>query len=164
MNTLLHPIRPALRAGILSAALLAALPLAAVAAKTDAPVQVSAATSGTLRVGQPLTVTLTFRTAKGGQALAAHYTTEGALVLQSPADVALNSDTKGQATASVTLTPTGDGEHFLNVFATVDGRTRAVSVPLAIGSTDARKSAQQTRSAAPARGGFVELKAVETVR
>jgi hypothetical protein len=161
MMNKLHPIRWALLAGVLTAALLAALP---VAAKTDAPVRISAATSGSPLTGQPLTVALSFRTEKSGQPLSVRYTAEGAVVLQSPASEQLSSDAEGRASTTVTLTPTGNGQHFLNVFATVGGRTQAVSVPLAVGSADARRSKPQSRSAAPTSGGFIELKAAETVR
>ena len=161
MMNKLHPIRPALLTGVLAVALLAALP---VAAKTDAPVRISATTSGSPHAGQPLTVALSFRTEKGGQPLSVRYTTEGAVVLQSSASEQLGSDAEGRATTTVTLTPTGDGPYFLNVFATVGGYTRAVSVPLAAGSTDTRRSSPQSRSAAQPRGGFIELEAIETVR
>jgi hypothetical protein len=161
MMNKLHPIRLALCAGVLAVSLLAALP---VAAKTDAPVRISAATSGSPRVGQPLTVALSFRTEKSGQLLSVRYTIEGTVVLQSPASEQLSSDAEGRATTTLTLTPTGDGPYFLNVFATVGGRTQAVSVPLAVVSTDTRRSSPQSRSAAQSRGGFIQLEAIETVR
>jgi hypothetical protein len=149
MMNKLHPIRLALCAGVLAVSLLAALP---VAAKTDAPVRISAATSGSPRVGQPLTVALSFRTEKSGQLLSVRYTIEGTVVLQSPASEQLSSDAEGR------------GPYFLNVFATVGGRTQAVSVPLAVVSTDTRRSSPQSRSAAQSRGGFIQLEAIETVR
>lgn len=159
----LHFIRPALRAGILAVGLLSLLPMAGAAAKTDGAVRIAATTSSSPRVGQPLTVTLVFRTAKGGQPLSARYTTEGAVVLQSPASEQLKSDAEGRVSTTVTLTPTGDGRHFLNVFATVGGRTQAVSVPLSVGTVDTRRSGLQARSASQAQDGFIELEAVETV-
>lgn len=157
----LHFIRPALSAGVLAVALLVAPP---VGAKTDGPVRISATTSGSLRVGQPLTVTLVFRTEKGGEPLSARYTVEGAMVLQSPAGEQLTSDAAGRASTTVTLTPTGDGPHFLNVFATVGARTKAVSVPLSVGPAETSRSSRQSRSPVQTRGGFIELEAAETVR
>lgn len=164
MNNKLQLIRPALSASALAFGLLAALPALPVAAKTEVPVQVSASTSASPRTGQPLSVTLSFRTAKGGQSLSTRYTTEGGVVLQSAPSEQLSSDAQGRATTTVTLTPTSDGVHFLNVFATVGGRTRAVSVPLSVGTQDARQGPLQARSAAPTRNGFIELKADERVR
>ena len=85
-------------------------------------------------------------------------------MLQSPASEQLSLDAEGRASTRVTLTPLADGQHFLNVFASVGGRTRAASVPLTVGSADLRRSSPQARSAAQPRAGFVEFEAVETVR
>lgn len=159
----LHFVRPVLRSGVLAIALLAALPTGAIAGKADAAVRISATSTGTPHAGQPLTVTLVFHTDKGGQPLTARYTTEGGIVLQSPASAQMSSDAEGRASATVTLTPTSDGMHFLNVFATVGGRTRAVSVPLAVGSAATRSTAQPLSSTRK-RGGYIELQADESVR
>ncbi|MGB7479938.1 MAG: hypothetical protein WA924_06415, partial [Burkholderiaceae bacterium] len=77
---------------------------------------------------------LQFRTGSANATLNVEYRTEGGLALQGAAAVQLTANQDGIASDAPVVRALADGVHYLNVFVTVNGRSQAVSIPVAVGN------------------------------
>lgn len=109
-------------------------PAAHAAGKPGATVDVQLLGSGKLASGAQAPLQLQFRSARGDADLSVEYRTEAGLALQSPAKVQLRTNQEGIASDAPVVRALVDGRHYLNVFVTYGGRSRAFSIPVTVGT------------------------------
>ncbi len=112
--------------------------------KPGAAVEVLLTSNGKTTSGATLPLQLEFRTGRANTTLAIEYRTEGGLALQSASRSRLTTNADGIATDTPTVRALADGAHYLNVFVTRGKRSRAISIPIAVGNAlPAPKAASQ---------------------
>lgn len=104
------------------------------AGKPGAAVDVQLTGGGRLASGAQAPLALQFRTGSANATLNVEYRTEGGLALQGAAAVQLTANQDGIASDAPVVRALADGVHYLNVFVTVNGRSQAVSIPVAVGN------------------------------
>ena len=104
-----------------------------------------------------------FRTGRPDTAFTVEYRTEGALELQSASQTQLLTDTDGNVIDTPRVRALANGVHFLNVFVTLGKRSRAISIPVTIGTAlPAAKTSGKTINT-PQGDSVMVLPAQETV-
>jgi len=102
--------------------------------KPGAAVEVLLKSNGKTASGATLPLELEFRTGRANTTLAVEYRTEGGLVLESASRRRLTTNADGIATDTPTVRALAGGVHYLNVFVARGKRSRAVSIPVAVGN------------------------------
>jgi hypothetical protein len=91
------------------------------------------------------------------------YTTEGGLTLTSAASKRLTPDSKGRSHDTVVVRAAAAGVYFLNVFASADGVTQAVSIPVTVGTAILKPRAASAVTT-PTGGRTIDMPAQQTIR
>jgi hypothetical protein len=95
--------------------------------------------------------------------VAVKYRTEGALTILGSASRHMTPDGAGSAQDTVVVRAASAGVYFLNVFATIKGATKVVSVPVTIGSAVLKPRAASS-VATPGGERVIEMPAQQTVQ
>ncbi|AMO99938.1 putative lipoprotein [Collimonas arenae] len=112
------------------------------AGKVTAPVTVELVSSDKTGKKATLPLMLRFKTDRPNVPLRVEYRADAGLFIVTASNAALVSGQDGVATDTPNVRAAVDGVYHLNVFVTVDDRTRAVSIPVIVGNAkQVRKSA-----------------------
>lgn len=134
------------------------------AGKIGAPVTVELISSEKAVKNTTLPLTLRFKTDRPNMALQVEYRTDAGLSIVTAASAALVSGPDGLVTDTPNVRAAVDGEYHLNVFVTLDDRTRAISIPVIVGNAKlVRKSAGKAMQT-PQGDNLMILPAQESVR
>lgn len=133
------------------------------AGKPGAAADVLLVSGGSGISGATLPLQLQFHTDRPNTALSIEYRIEGALTLQSASQTQLLTDTDGNVIDTPIVRALADGVHFLNVFITLGNRSRAISIPVSIGSARPAVRASGKTIKTPQGDSVIVLPAQETV-
>ncbi|WP_321800301.1 hypothetical protein [Caballeronia sp. J97] len=125
--------------------------------------RVQASTEARGAPGSPIGVEIDFTGLPKSAAASVSYATEGDLTLTSPARKQLTADGKGFAHDKVVVQAKSAGVYFLNVFASVNGMTKAVSIPVTVGQAQYKPRAAKSVGASDAQQ-VIEMPAQEVIR
>ncbi|MBI2380577.1 MAG: hypothetical protein HYV16_07470 [Gammaproteobacteria bacterium] len=133
--------------------------------KPSAPVTLSHEWLGTPQLGQPITLRLNFRTRGEATDLRVHYAGEGALSLRAGAEESISLRAEPMPVRELTVIPSREGRHYVNVFVELGGRARAYSIPLQVGKVDMKTllKPQGKLVQTPEGQSLISLPAEETV-